>query len=737
MGSKMYFKKLDLLRVLSCIAVLLYHLNILKGGYLAVCVFFVLSGYLSCVSAFRKEKFSFKDYYINRLKHIYLPLLIIVFITIGIISFIPIIKWLNLKPETTSVLLGYNNFWQLNANLDYFARHINSPFIHLWYIGILLQFELVFPFVFVLFKKIGDKTKKIIPCIILGIVTISATVYFFLESTHSNIMVVYYNTFTRVFSLLFGVLLGFISGYYKNLVPKIFKGKIIRNIIFSIYLVLLVLATIFIGADSKYFAISMILTTIITCRLIDYSSISEDKEMNLLDRFIKYIGSISYEIYLVQYPVIYLFQEVDMKDYLKIPIMIIWIVIISIIIHFCMNFKAKKVKVFRRIVFILISLFAIYGCYCYVIAEDHTKEMKDLEKLLDQNEKVMQGKKEEYLQQLKKEEDEWAKVLEDLEAGEEKVSEMVSNLSVVGVGDSVMLGAVNNLYGAFKNGYFDAAISRTAYSANDILNGLINMGMLGDPIVFNFGANGDCSDYHKDIIMQTVGNRKLFWLTVTNDKDVHFNQSIKDYASKYPNLYVIDWESISSGHPEYFYADGIHLTEPGREAYTKAIYDAIYNVYLDEFNAKKEEILSKHENLLKTKIDFYGNDILINSFNYISEEFGGNNFNTDKNYTYDKLIGDITKQVEDGTLSHNVLFAFDNSMALTQKEYEELVKLCEGHNIYIVVSNNLNLNLGENVKIIDFYKEIKSHTNYLMVDGIHLTEEGNIALGQILIENLK
>ena len=147
-SNKKYYKNLDLIRVLLCIGILLYHLNILKGGYLAVCAFFVLSGYLSCKSLFRKEKISLKDYYISRLLKIYLPLLLVVFISISVISFIPSINWLNLKPETTSVLLGYNNFWQLSANLDYFARHVNSPFIHLWYIAILLQFDLIFPFIF-------------------------------------------------------------------------------------------------------------------------------------------------------------------------------------------------------------------------------------------------------------------------------------------------------------------------------------------------------------------------------------------------------------------------------------------------------------------------------------------------------------------------------------------------------------------------------------------------------------
>ncbi len=46
---------LDQLRVFLCFAVLLYHLGILKGEHLAVCGFFVLSGYLSTGSQETKK----------------------------------------------------------------------------------------------------------------------------------------------------------------------------------------------------------------------------------------------------------------------------------------------------------------------------------------------------------------------------------------------------------------------------------------------------------------------------------------------------------------------------------------------------------------------------------------------------------------------------------------------------------------------------------------------------------
>ena len=108
--KKEYYGRLDILRILLFISILLYHLNLIVGGYLAVCSFFVLSGYLAVKSSFNNDKFNIFKYYYNRFKKVYLPLIITVFITILITTFIKDINWINLKPETNSVLLNYNNF---------------------------------------------------------------------------------------------------------------------------------------------------------------------------------------------------------------------------------------------------------------------------------------------------------------------------------------------------------------------------------------------------------------------------------------------------------------------------------------------------------------------------------------------------------------------------------------------------------------------------------------------------
>ena len=70
---------------------------------------------------------------------------------------------------------------------------------------------------------------------------------------------------------------------------------------------------------------------------------------------------------------------------------------------------------------------------------------------------------------------------------------------------------------------------------------------------------------------------------------------------------------------------------------------------------------------------------------------------------------------------------------MSKENYEEIISLCKDNEIYIIsASGKLNEFTNNNVKIIDFYSELKSNPNYLMIDGIHLSNEGNVALAEML-----
>ncbi|MBR6252774.1 MAG: acyltransferase [Clostridia bacterium] len=588
--EKVYYRRLDILRIISCILILLYHLNLLPGGFLAVCTFFTLSGYLSCTSALKNNDFSIKKYYLNRLKKIYLPLLIVVLSTIVLAKVIPDIRWTNLKPESMSVIFGYNNFWQLDANLDYFTRHINSPFMHFWYIAILLQFEVVFPIAFVILKKISEKTNKHFSTIIVLLFTIISTALFVYMSMTQDIMAVYYNTFARCFSILFGVLLALIHNKYNlKIIRTIKKYNIIP---FIIYIVILIGLCIF--ASTENYAIYMILTTILSIRLIEYSKNKSDKKSKVID----FISKSTYEIYLVQYPVIFFMNYISVEALAKTILAVLITIVISFIIHFLLNCKNNAVKVISILIF---GAIIAWGGFLFIKEEDHTQEMKELEQRLNDNLKEIENKNAEYLNVIDKEKEEWNKILADMESGESKIKEMVTNLPVVGIGDSVLLAASPGLYKVFPNGYFDGKVSRTIVGGRELLSELIEEGKVGDTIILALANNGDYITKRNEAMMEVVGDRQVFWVNAVLADIPEFNDLFKEFAEGYSNLHIIDWEDYSKEHPEYFYADGIHVKGDGINAYANLVYDSIYNYYLEEYRNQFADEINEHEKEINEK----------------------------------------------------------------------------------------------------------------------------------------
>ena len=243
MTNKKRNQKIDLLRILFCTAVLLYHLDLLKGGYLAVCGFFVLSGYFTADSLIRRKDEEIFRYQVKRISRIYIPLLVTVCIAVLAVSVLSSTVWISLRPETTSVLLGYNNLWQISALQDYFARANTSPLIHMWYISILLQYDLVFPIVYITGRKLHGKYGKGILCLIAFALGIVSFVLFMIRIGKGEVMPAYYGTFSRLFSLLMGSSVALFDTIHR---PLVFKEKT-EKVLYIAELILLGALFVFAG----------------------------------------------------------------------------------------------------------------------------------------------------------------------------------------------------------------------------------------------------------------------------------------------------------------------------------------------------------------------------------------------------------------------------------------------------------------------------------------------------------
>nr|WP_223804675.1 acyltransferase [Lactococcus protaetiae] len=213
---KRYITGFNGLRTVGVLAVILYHIwpNTIRGGFLGVVLFFVLSGYLVTDSLLREydknQSINFLKFWGRRLKRLY-PLLITVFLVVTpYILFFQRNLWQGLRSEFLSAIFSVQNWWQISQGSSYFANIAGaSPFKHIYYLAIEGQFFLIWPLVlFILIKFVKSRGKNFVIANIIAFISLVLMIIMFRPDTDPTR--VYYGTDTRLFSLMMGASLAFI-----------------------------------------------------------------------------------------------------------------------------------------------------------------------------------------------------------------------------------------------------------------------------------------------------------------------------------------------------------------------------------------------------------------------------------------------------------------------------------------------------------------------------------------------
>ena len=619
---------LDGLRAIAILGIVFYHMvpNMLPGGFLGVTAFFTLMGFLMIYSSPDEAGLGYAiDYYKKKIRRLYPPLLVM--LIFGLIALFVLVPnyGKSMMPEVVSILGGYNNWWQISQNASYFERMLNSsPFTHLWYLGLTIQYYVIWPVLFGVaylvyrsWKNQGQKGLRLVFLVALFALTVfSAVEMSLLYDPKVDPSRLYYGTDTRAFSLFLGMFIGVlpVSKWQKKMPAAV------TRVIFVAMLAAIILSYVFVHGESSanyhYLMqlVSLAFGVLMLMILLDQKVLGKWSDILPL----RIIGHFSYDIYLVMYPVIYFVQRNrgKLQPLLYVLICIVLIAFFAFVVHYIawgiMWLSRRMGKRYALRLAIPLSLLALClvltGAQTAISKNNDTGDMDVLKEELSstadnlamKNDEQMKTELKAQLSYITYMMDKQTSIIElasetRASSGEEAASQQIqslqqaaqaeltsfeqtrNNVSVTCLGDSVMLGATGALQEQISGAYVSAAVSRQIDAGPEILDTLSSHGLLGDVVVVHLGTNGVSSLQKYQDIVDVIGpDRRIFWVNcrgVSWANDVNINiQSIVDANE---NVTLINWAEFSDGHPEYFYSDGIHLTAEGQAAYAELIRTSI------------------------------------------------------------------------------------------------------------------------------------------------------------------
>ncbi len=373
-----YRPEIDGLRGIAVISVLIYHLDIfigdnklLKGGFLGVDIFFVISGYLITSIIFKellnKGTFSFKHFYERRIRRI-LPALILVMLFSFLLAYfyLPPEKMLHFTNSIFFSLIFTSNLYFWITATEYGALSaIEVPFLHTWSLSVEEQFYLFFPvFFFILFKYF----RKYLFFILITVFFLSLIIAEYGSKNYP--LFNFYILPTRVWELLLGSFIAY-SEYLKRnseILQSTSKNgwraycNYLNLLLLHFGLFLLLFAIIFFDKELGHPSIKTLVPTLGTFLIIKFKNKNSIVIKILSSNVLVGIGLISYSLYLFHYPIIvfYNFSEFYDQNIINKIFLFIVIVFISVVSYFFIERPARDKKIkFKSILICLLTLILI------------------------------------------------------------------------------------------------------------------------------------------------------------------------------------------------------------------------------------------------------------------------------------------------------------------------------------------------------------------------------------------
>lgn len=315
-----YRPDIDGLRAIAVLCVLIFHAfpKYLKGGFIGVDIFFVISGYLISgiiLSDLDREKFSFRQFYIRRIRRIFPVLTVVLFSCLAFGWFALTADELNQLGKHVAAGAGFISNLVLWNEAGYFDNSAETkPLLHLWSLGIEEQFYLVWPLL--LWASWKKRLNIFIVCLILTIISFGWNIGWY----KTNSVADYFSPQTRFWELIAGAMLAYTNIHWKDRLTNVrtkLNGIIFRtgtansektpdsalpNHILSAAGAILLAVSIVVTRPERFPGTAALLPVIATVMLIAAGNNGWFNKKILSRKGLVWLGLISYPLYLWHWP---------------------------------------------------------------------------------------------------------------------------------------------------------------------------------------------------------------------------------------------------------------------------------------------------------------------------------------------------------------------------------------------------------------------------------------------------
>jgi len=297
------------LRMVAVVAVIADHLmRWPRGGFVGVDVFFVISGYLITGLLLRefetRGSISFTGFYARRIKRI-MPAGVFVLVATTAASYVLLAgsRFASLRIDALASLLFVANWRFGAANVDYFQHSLPpSPVQHFWSLAIEEQFYFFWPWLMLGLLVFGMRNRlwarehaRLVSGGAISVVSALSLAWAFHDSAN-NPAFAYFSTFSRTWELGVGALVAVVAPRLErplNWMPRAGLAGI--------------LASFALVRPGHGFPAPWALLPVLSTAAVLVSSASGSRQPWLLtNRASRFLGDISYSLYLWHFPVVIL-----------------------------------------------------------------------------------------------------------------------------------------------------------------------------------------------------------------------------------------------------------------------------------------------------------------------------------------------------------------------------------------------------------------------------------------------